>query len=237
MKKQLLLVLSPLATLPLHGTVIYTDDFNDNTNTGWTYINRDGATEIADASWLETGGRLEQQTANYDFPRDAQNDPVLGAIGLAPVSVGGVYSISVDFTSLEPGNSNQDQDFVFGYLDADNFLMVETIANGGLNFFNVIGGNRTTLGSSSISFSHATTNVLLEHDATIGEVTVTYGGGSPFTFSDPSFIFAGTRSVGVGSNNDAFAIDNFIVTQIPEPSTLGLACLSSLLFGRRRKSS
>jgi hypothetical protein len=225
-----------LTSSALHGTVIFTDNFDDNINTGWTYLNRNGATEIADAVWAETGGRLEQQTANYDFPRDANgNDPVLGAIALAPVAVEGIYSFSADFTSLEPGNGFQDQDLVFGYLDTDNFLIVETIANGGLNFFNVIGGDRTTLGSSSISFNQTTTTVQLEHNATNGEVTITYGAEAPFTFSHPSYIFDGSRSVGVGSNNDAFAIDNFSVEQIPEPGVLGLLALSGFFFGRRRK--
>jgi hypothetical protein len=48
---------------------------------------------------------------------------------------------------------------------------------------------------------------------------------------------AGTGLVGVGSNNDAFAIDNFVVDQIPEPGVAGLLGLSMLFLTRRRKLS
>jgi hypothetical protein len=197
--------------------VIFTDDFDDNTNTGWTYFNRDGAEEIADAVWVETGGRLEQQTPNFDFPRDAQNDPYLGAIALAPQQVGGHYSLSAEFTSLEPGNSNQDQDYVFGYVDENNFFMMEAIG-GSVNVFNVVDGDRVLIASGPNTFSHAPYAVVLEHNADTGEVIVTFGTNPPVNLSDPVFIRTGTNSVGVGTNNDAFAIDDFSITQLGTPA-------------------
>lgn len=198
--------------------VIFTDDFDDNTNTGWTYLNRNGAEEIADAEWVETGGRLEQRTPNYDFPRDLNgNDPVLGAIALAPQSVGGHYSLSAEFTSLEPGNTFQDQDYVFGYVDADNFFMMEAIG-GGVNVFNVVDGDRVLIASGANDFSHAPYTVVLEHNSETGEIIVTFGDNLPVVFFDPIFIRTGENRVGVGSNNDAFAIDDFSITQLGEPA-------------------
>jgi hypothetical protein len=193
---------------------LFTDDFDDNLNTGWTYLNRNGDTEIADAVWSETGGRLEQQTDNYDFPRDDNGgDPVLGSIALAPREVGGHYTLSAEFTSLEPGNTFQDQDYVFGFLDDGNFFMMETIPSG-LNVFNVVDGDRILIASSTIVFTHEPNTVVLEHNAVTGEVIVTYGSAEPVTFNDPVFIREGNNRVGVGSNNDAFAVDDFIITQL-----------------------
>ena len=195
--------------------VILSDNFDDEVNTGWTYLNRNGAEEIADAMWVETGGRLEQQTDNYDFPRDTTvNDPVLGAIALAPQSVGGHYKLSAVFTSLEPGNGFQDQDFVFGYVDADNFFLLETINSGGLNVFTVVDGDRTTVDRAALTFNESATTVTLEHNAETGDVIVTYGAEAPVSFNDPAFIRSGANRVGVGSNNDAFAIDDFSINQI-----------------------
>jgi hypothetical protein len=197
--------------------VSFSDDFDDGTNSGWTYLNRNGAEEIADALWVETGGRLEQQTPNYDFPRDTTvNDPVLGAIALAPQTVGGHYSLSAEFTSLEPGNTFQDQDFVFGYLDENNFFMLETIPSG-LNVFQVVDGDRMLVAQGPIAFTHAPNTVVLEHNAETGEVIATYGNATPVIFSDPAFIREGSNQVGVGSNNDAFAIDHFTITQLGSP--------------------
>ena len=197
--------------------IIFSDNFDDGTNSGWTYLNRNGIEEIADALWVETGGRLEQQTPNYDFPRDTTvNDPVLGAIALAPQTVGSHYSISAEFTSLEPGNTFQDQDFVFGYLDENNFFMLETIPSG-LNVFHVLDGDRMLVAQGPIAFTHDPNTVVLEHNAETGEVIATYGGAAPVTFSDPIFIREGANQVGVGSNNDAFAIDHFTITQLGSP--------------------
>ena len=222
---------------PLHGAVIYSDNFDDNTNTGWTYLNRDGATEIADAVWVETNGRLEQQTTNYDFPRDTTvNDPVLGAIALAPVSVGGIYTVSADFISLEPDNSFQDQDMVFGYRGESQFFIVETIPSG-LNLFSVVAGDRNLIANGPISFRHDPTTLVVTHNAILGEVTLSHGSSPQVTYSDPALVMSGTGLVGVGSNNDAFAIDNFVVDQIPEPGMASLLGLSILFLGRRRKKS
>ena len=198
--------------------IIFSDNFDDETNSGWTYLNRNGIEEIADALWVETGGRLEQQTPNYDFPRDTTvNDPVLGAIALAPQTVGGHYSISAEFTSLESGNTFQDQDFVFGYLDENNFFMLETIPSG-LNVFHVLDGDRMLVAQGPIAFTHDPNTVVLEHNAETGEVIATYGDAAPVTFSDPIFIREGANQVGVGSNNDAFAIDHFTITQLGSPA-------------------
>ena len=197
--------------------VVFQDDFNDNTNTGWTYLARQGVDEIADAAWVETGGRLEQPVANYDFPRDPGGDPYLGAIALAPVEVGGHYAVSATLTSLEPGNEFQDECIVFGYVDADNFFYLETIPNR-VTLFGVIAGEReAVVPAQTITFSHDPTVVTLEHNAGTGDVIVTYGAAVPLTFNAADFIMEGNGKVGVGSNNDAFATDAFSVSALGNP--------------------
>lgn len=197
----------------LSQTVIYSDNFDDNTVTGWTFFDRNGAEEIANASWVETGGRLEQQTANYDFPRDADDDPFLGTIALAPEKVGGHYQITTTLISLEPQNNSQDQDIVFSYVDENDFFYVETIPNR-LVLHRVVDGNRIAVNQVTATFSHAPIVVTVEHEADIGRVVITYGDDPPQEFTDPTLIREGQHSAGVGSNNDAFAIDDFSVTSI-----------------------
>ena len=195
--------------------VIFSDDFEDNTVTGWTFQDRNGEEEIANANWVEQNGRLEQLTANYDFSRGANDRPALGTIALAPTQVGGHYEITTTFTSLEPGNVFQDQDFVFGYVDEDNFLILETYADTNLlALYQVVDGDRIFVASdrNTITFSHESTPVTLRHDSTAGLVTVTYGDTEPIEFTDPAFIIEGDHSVGVASNNDAFTIDDFTIT-------------------------
>ena len=93
-------------------------------------------------SRMRSGPRREDAWNNKPptttFPRTPATTR-FSAIALAPQAVGGRYSLSAEFTSLEPGNTFQDQDDVLGYADADNFFMMETIPSG-LNVFNVVGG-------------------------------------------------------------------------------------------------
>ena len=207
---------STLFTFPIQAqTAIFSDDFDDNTITGWTFLDRDGEEEIANANWVEQNGNLEQLTANYDFRRGENDRPTLGTIALAPTQVGGHYEISATFTSLEPGNIFQDQDFVFGYVDEDNFFLLEALAeNNRLSLYQVVNGERIRFREipNAITFSDESTLVTLRHNATTGLVTVNYGDDEPVEFTDPDLIITGTHSVGVGSNNDAFTIDDFTIT-------------------------
>lgn len=195
--------------------VTFFDDFDDNIVTGWTFLDRNGEEEIANAEWVEANERLEQLTPNYDFSAGPNGRPSLGTIALAPTQAGGQYEISVIFTSLEPDNNFQDQSIIFGYVDEDNFLIVETFADTNtITLFQVVEGNRTVIGADvqSITFNHESTLVTLRHDAVDGIVTVTYGDDEPLEYTDPDLIFEDERSVGVGSNNDAFTIDEFTIT-------------------------
>ena len=116
----------------------------------------------------------------------------------------------------------------------DNFFYVETIANGGGNLFSVIDGVRTGIGGTGIAFSHASTNVVLTVNTAAGDVSLNYGGAGDVSLVTGASLAAG--QVGVGSNNDAFAIDNFVVEQIPEPASLALLSLCGLcMFCHRRK--
>lgn len=209
---------------PLQAVVIYTDNFDDNFNTGWTYLDRNGPIEIANALWVETGGRLEQQTENYDFPRSAiSNSPTLGTIALSPSGVvGGRYSISLTMDSLEEGNGFQDQVVVFGYEDVDNFNYIEILStpsndpNNRVVINTVVAGERTERGRFLITFNHDPVDVLVTIDTLGGEVSASYDGGEEMVLATELTLAAGMN--GVGSNNDAFAIDDFTVTRIPDPT-------------------
>ena len=214
------IVLSMAMAVPAQAQV-FLDDFNDNTNTGWTFLDRSAGTALSpdigggpgSPLFIEQNGQLEQTVDNYSFPNTSA--PALGAIALAP----GTYespTIQVDFTSLEPGNGNQDQDIVFGYQDEDNFFYIETIANGGLNVMSNVNGVRSTVGGQGgNTFMHETTTVQVSHNGTVGTVQITYdlggAGENVVNVTDPVFELTGAFQVGVASNNDAFAIDNFTV--------------------------
>ena len=242
MVKKYTLALSTIAlALPAQAVVVYTDNFNDSTITGWTFFDRNGPTEIANASWTEASGVLSQTVANYDFPRDASNDPLLGTIGLSGSgNIGGAYTISLTIDSLENTNNFQDQVVVFGYVDADNFNYIEfvnsNVANGRrANFNTVSNGERTVSAFRGITFNQGVTAVSLEIDSAAGSVAVTYDGTSLQTFDLGGSLTFATGLNGVGSNNDAFAIDNFQIEQIPEPSSFALLSLAGLTLLRRRR--
>lgn len=196
-------------------TVIFSDDFDDNTVTGWTFLDRNGEVEIANAEWVEANGSLEQLTANYDFRRGENNRPALGTIALAPTQVGGHYEISTSFKSLEPGNIYQDHSVIFAYADENNFLIAEAYAETNkITLFRVVEGNRTEIGANvnAITFNDDANVLTLRHDTVAGLVTVTHGDDDPLEYTDPDLIIEGDLSVGVGSNNDAFTIDDFTIT-------------------------
>ena len=117
-----------LTVTSVDAAVLYSDNFDDNTNTGWTYIDRSGGTAIVTGigggpgapAFAEQNQRLEQTVTNYSFPNGAEPNgaggPQIGALALSGAGVvGDHYSISVDMISLEDGNGFQDQDIVFGY--------------------------------------------------------------------------------------------------------------------------
>ena len=245
-KKHSLTMLMMALALPassLHAAVIYSDNFDDNTNTGWTYLDRSGGTAIntttgggpGSPSFSEQNGELQQTATNYSFPNPASG-PQLGGIALSGSgSVSGSYTISVTMESLEPGNGFQDQVVVFGYVDEDNFHYVETIADGNANLFSIDAGTRTLIGSTGITFNHNPTMVDVIVDTTSGDVSINYGGAGITSLATGQTIAAGLN--GIGSNNDAWAIDNYSIDQtpIPEPGSLVLLGLSGLTILRRRR--
>lgn len=213
--------------MPLHAQVFF-DDFDDNTNTGWTYLDRSAGTAIngttgggpGSVMFVEQNQQLEQTVTNYSFPLGTvDGKPQLGGIALAP----GTYespTLQVDMISFEPGNKNQDQGIIFGYQDEDNFFYVETISadpltEGSVRVYTIINGGRALLDQADITFSETAATVQVNHNKVVGNVLVTYNLGSVEEFelsvTDPVFQLAGEFSVGVGSNNDAYAIDNFTV--------------------------
>ena len=230
-----------LAIAPAHAAVIYSDDFDDNTNTGWTYLDRSGGTAIVTTTggsgtspaFAEQNGQLEQTVANYTFP-NGTGGAQLGSLALSGSGiVSGAYSISLTMDSLENTNSFQDQVVVFGYVDEDNFHYVETIPNS-VTLWGIAAGVRTNLGSAVNTFSHAATSVVVSIDTAAGDVSINYGGGGDIALATGQTLAAGLN--GVGSNNDAFAIDNYSIDQIPEPTSLTLLSIASLLAFRRRRS-
>ena len=228
-KKEYPLTLSALAlVLPSQAAAIYSDNFDDNINTGWTYHDRSGGTAIVTAtggsgtspSFAEQNGQLEQTVTNYTFP-NGTGGPQLGGIALSGSGIiGGTYTISVALDSLEAGNNFQDQVVVFGYVDEDNFSYIETIPDR-VDFHQVVAGVRTQLGvNNSVTFSHDPTNVDVLVDTVAGDVSVNFGGAGLVSLATGQTLSPGLN--GVGSNNDAFAIDDFSITSITPaaPTTL-----------------
>lgn len=230
----LLLLASGLMTAQA-ATVIYSDNFDDNTNTGWTYINRDpGGTP--DPSFAEQNGQLEQTSLNYSFPSPG-GSPALGAVALSGAgTVGDQFTIDLTMNSLEEGNGFQDQSVIFGYQSSTSFWYMETSAadNGAVLFEVNSSGRQLRSGILAIGgFSHATVPVSLEVDTLGGTVTFNYDNGTDVSVTG---LTLQSGQVGVGSNNDAFAIDDFVVTQIPEPGIPALlAPLALLGLSRRRR--
>ena len=249
MKKFQSLTLGALAlALPSHAAVVYSDNFDDNSNSGWIYLDRSGGTAIVtntggsgtSPSFSEQNGRLEQTVTNYTFPNgvlpNGDGGPQLGSMALSGSGViGGSYTISLGMDSLEEGNGFQDQVVVFGYVDEDNFFYIETIPDR-VALFGVTSGVRTQLGiNSSVTFSHAPTDVDVFVDTAAGNVSVDYGGAGLTSLATGQAITAGLN--GVGSNNDAFAIENFSIDQqqIPEPSSLALIATAGITLVRRKR--
>lgn len=221
---------------------IYSDNFDDNTITGWTFLDRNGATEIANASWSEANGALSQTVDNYDFIRDTSNDPALGTLALSGSGIlGGGYTISLTMDSLENANNFQDQVVVFGYEDADNFNYLEFVNGNNTGarraaLHTVIAGERTNRDFENIIFSQDAIDVSLVIDSAAGEVSVTYNGTALPTLDAGGTLTFADGLNGVGSNNDAFAIDDFQIEQaIPEPSSVALLSIAGLSLLRRRR--
>jgi hypothetical protein len=249
----LVLLFVAAGTNSLHAGVIYSDNFNDNTNTGWTYLDRSGGTTLSAEvgggpgapSFAEQNGRLEQTATNYSFPRYdgpyVDPSPSLGGIALSGSGVitASQYTISATFDSLEEGNT---------FSGPGNRLrlrrvkttsgMLWTSAPGTSNPFRLIQVDNGVLTVHSqvdygSTFSHDPTSLLLEVDTVTGTVTGTYGTDAPIVMATGLTIAAGQN--GVGSNNDAFAIDDYVITVIPEPASLSGGLLGLALIACRRR--
>jgi hypothetical protein len=217
--------------------VIYSDDFDDNTNTGWSYLDRSGGTALMTTigggpgfpSFVEQNGRLEQISTNYSFPRDLlRNDATIGGLALSGSGVitDDHYAISVEFTSLEPGNNNQDHSLVFAYEDEDNFYFITVLPNN-LRLFRVANGESTVLynGVGDITFSHDPTSLVVEVSTASGAVWASYGGAPKALLATDLTIPNGEN--GVGSNNDAFAIDNYRIDEVNDTTAPSLVLPTS----------
>lgn len=211
-------------SLTAYGQIIYSDDFNDNTNSGWTYLDRSGGTTLVPTTgggpgsplFAEQNMRLEQTVDNYSFPQGT-GGPQVGGIALSGSGVvSDNYTISLDIDSLEEGNEFQDTDIVFGYSDEDNFFYVETLAGGSASLYSIVDGVRTNLGGTGITFSHDPIAVLVSINTSAGDVSIDYGGTGLISLAAGATLTGGLN--GVGGNNDAYAIDNFVVTQIAGPT-------------------
>ncbi|MCH7226812.1 hypothetical protein [Haloferula sp. A504] len=209
------------------GAQIYSDNFDDNTNTGWTYLDRSGGTTLmtttggsgTSPSFAEQNQQLEQTVANYTFPIDALNSiPSIGGIALSGSGVVTTshYAITVVFESLEPGNNNQDHWIVFAYEDEDNFIGATVLGNNLLRLFQIVDGESTLVydGVGDITFSHDPTPITVEVNTASGAVWASYGAGPKVLLATGLTIPNGQN--GVGSNNDAYTIDNYSIVEVTD---------------------
>jgi hypothetical protein len=180
-------------------------------------------------SFVEQDGRLEQTSTNYSFPRDLlRNDATIGGIAL---SGSGVITedhcaISVEFTSLEAGNNAQDHALVFAYQDEDNFYFGGVLPNN-LRLFRVEDGESSVLynGLGDITFSHDPTSLVVEVSTASGTVWASYGGAPKVRLATGLTIPNGQN--GVGSNNDAYAIDNYSIDEVNDTTAPSLVLPTS----------
>ena len=89
--------------------------------------------------------------------------------------------------------------------------------------------------AAGITFSHAPTSVGVSVDTGTGTVAGSYDGSAFLELATGLTIAAGQN--GVGSNNDAYAVDNYSIedTFVPEPGSLALPGLGGLMLARRRR--
>jgi hypothetical protein len=172
--------------------------------------------------------RLEQTSTNYDFPTYGTT-PGLGSLALSPlVSAGGQYTVSLSMDTLESGADNEDYSVAFGYQDQDNFFYVAFVESSGTDtarLQQISGATNTVLDTETFDFVAGEVPVVLNIDSAAGTVDVTYNSITIATLDAGGPISSGM--IGVGSNNDAFAIDNFQVqgdnvALIPEPASVAI---------------
>ncbi|MGE9266730.1 MAG: hypothetical protein ACQKBY_01435 [Verrucomicrobiales bacterium] len=254
-------ILFPLSILlwpQVQASTLFFDDFEDGINSGWDYRDRSNGTPNAPPSTIpsvpydppvftEAGGSLNQTSTSYRYPTSitgiySPRGASLGSLALIQNQIfTDSYEISVDFTSLEPINRNQDHSIVFSYVDEENFVYVELINGMAAAFLHtVVDGiryyNPLTTPRIALEFQHETTNAKIHVNTASNAVSVSYDGG-PLTAFDTTGISLTAGQIGFGSNNDAFAIDNVRITAIPEPNSLFLIAFCALVTTKRRRKA
>ena len=237
--KKLLVCLLAIALTAGVAQADFFDDFEDGDASDWDLLSPGGSVLTWAVEAPGAGGSdysLNQKTGGYSFPTDPGGAALPGSMALAP----GVHSdagVDVDFR-IRTTAGYPDAGIVFGYQDADNFLYYLDVAVTGEHHWTanaVVNGTRTEIAETLIPIvGGATDFVHLEHsrDAATGYFKLVQDGVTVFDQTDPLYIGSATGRIGACANNDPYAIDNVV---IPEPMTMTLLGIGSLVLLRRRR--
>ena len=242
------------ATLALahSAAAVVVEDFEDGVADGFTVVDGNGSatdnngafrvvTEGANNVYSQTNGGLANGNATGG---DGQGK--LGSYSLAPETFGVLEAslrVRLDSTANDFGFG--DAAVIFGHQDNDNYYAVifnETAANnqvialvGDARF--VIGGSfdGNGPGTGSAAAAGVFYDLLLRHDPTAGNVSLSVDGTEVYNVTDPVFSAFATGGFGVGAVNDAASFDDIVAVNVPEPATAALFGALGLAGLRRRR--
>ena len=239
---------APLAfASPASGALI--EDFEDGTADGFAVADANGDSSTRDAVFevvTEGSNNVYSQTNSDLANRNTlTGDGKPGGYSIAP----GTFS-GLDATlrvRVDDANGFGDAALLFGFQDNDNNYLVvfnENAANNQVfilenNVRTPIGpsfdGNGAAAGSGAVAGTFY--DVMLLHDPTLGNVSLSIGGVEVYNQTDPRFTTFASGGFAIGAINDAASFDDLGVDSIPEPATAaawGVLCIAGL---RRRSRS
>ena len=183
---------------PPTGTTL-SDDFQDQTATGWT------AQTASRWSVVQDGGSYAYSlnTSSYD----PQSGDRLGEYALLPGAYGD-FELSLQARLGDSIASNPQADYavVFGYQDADNYYYMMFNADMAYTqLYKVVNGSRVVVASAASDWLNDEAYHSIGVTRSGNAISVTFDGATVVSATDSSF---GAGQVGVGSFNDAAYFDD-----------------------------
>ena len=209
------------------------DTRNTTTTIGNNGLGADDVVFVLDNPAITGGSNaLSQTNTGPDFPRDAENQVIHGALAISPINpTEDIDTITATLGSVEDSGF-VDVSIVFGFQDASNFYMASASQNGEMFISRVVNGDRR---ASSYIFSNfddfdgsVSWDATLVHNAAAGTATLTVSDGTitqSVTATDAELVGV-NGLIGIGTNNDAWSADNISVTSAT--STAAVATVDSL---------